>query len=58
LEDAGDVTSHHFDSHVSDFYGTATEYITEWIHPFNDLKCMSWVTLRKSHIWENVHKSL
>jgi hypothetical protein len=58
LEDAGDVTSHQFDSHVSDFYGTAVEYITEWIQPFNDLKCMSWVTLRKSHTWEDVHKSL
>jgi hypothetical protein len=34
LEDSGDVTSHQFDSHVSDFYGTAIEYITEWIHPF------------------------
>jgi hypothetical protein len=33
LEDEGDVTSHQFD-----FYGTAIEYITEWIHPFNDLK--------------------
>jgi hypothetical protein len=50
LEDAGDVTSHQFDSHVCDFYGTAIEYITEWIHPFNDLKCMSWIALRKSHL--------
>jgi hypothetical protein len=58
LEDAGDVTSHQFDSHANDFYGTAIEYITEWIHPFNSLKCMSWVTLRKSHTWEDVHKSL
>jgi hypothetical protein len=58
LEDAGDVTSHQFDSHVSDFYGTAIEYITEWIHSFSNLKCMSWVTLTKSHTWEDVHKSL
>jgi hypothetical protein len=58
LEDAGDVTSHQFDSHVSDFYGTAAEYIAEWIYAFNDLKCMSWVTLRKSHTWEDVRKSL
>jgi hypothetical protein len=58
LEDAGDVTSHQFDTHVSDFFGTATEYITEWIHPFKDLKCMSWVTLRKSHTWKDVHKPL
>jgi hypothetical protein len=49
LEDAGDVTSHQFDSHVSDVYGTGIEYITEWIHPFNDWKCMSWVTLWKRH---------
>jgi hypothetical protein len=55
LEDADDVTSHQFDSHVSDFYSTAIEYITDWIHPFNDAKCMS---LRKSHAWEDVHKSL
>jgi hypothetical protein len=28
-------------------------------NPFNDLKCISWVTLRKSHTWEDVvHKSL
>jgi hypothetical protein len=58
LENAGDVTSHLLDSHVNDFYGTVTEYITEWIHPFNDLKCMSWVTLRKRHTWEDIHKSL
>jgi hypothetical protein len=51
LEDAGDATSHYLDSHVSDFYTTEIEHITEWIHPFNDLKCMSWVTLRKkSHL--------
>jgi hypothetical protein len=58
LEDAGDVTSHQFDSHVSDFYGTAIEYIAACIYSFNDLKCMSWVTLRKSHTWEDVPKLL
>jgi hypothetical protein len=58
LEDAGDITSHQSDSHVTDIYGTTVEYITEWSRPFNDLKCMSWVTLRKRHTWEDVHKSL
>jgi hypothetical protein len=58
LEDAGDVTSHLLDSHVGDFYGTVIDYITERIHPFNDLKCMSWVILRKRHTWEDIHKSL
>jgi hypothetical protein len=32
--------------------------ISQWIHPLNYQKCMPWVTLRKSHFWENVHKSL
>jgi hypothetical protein len=58
LKDAGDVTSHQLDSHVSDFYGTATEYISEWINAFNDMKCMSWAILRKSHIWEDIHRSV
>jgi hypothetical protein len=40
LEDARDVTSQQFRSHVGGFYGTATEYITEWINPFDDLKWM------------------
>jgi hypothetical protein len=31
LEVAGNVTSHRFDTRVSDSYGTAIEYITEWI---------------------------
>jgi hypothetical protein len=29
-----------------------------FIHPFDDLKYISWVTLRKSHTWEDVHKLL
>jgi hypothetical protein len=39
-------------------YGAATEYVTEWIQPFIDLKCMAWVLLRKIHTWEDVFKSL
>jgi hypothetical protein len=30
----------------------------EWIHPLNDLKLMSQVTLHKNHISEDVRKSL
>jgi hypothetical protein len=58
LENASDVMSHQCDSHVSDFYGTAIECVTEWIYTFNGLMCMSGVTLRKSRILEDVHKSL
>jgi hypothetical protein len=40
---------------VGNFYGTKTKCITEWIHPLNDLKLMSWETLSKNHTWEDVH---
>jgi hypothetical protein len=52
MKDAGDVTLHQSYSH-----GTAIEYFMECIAPFEDLKCMSWATLRKSHTWEDIHKS-
>jgi hypothetical protein len=58
LEDAGDTSSYQFDFYVSDCYGTADENITEWINPFNNLKCMPCVTLSESHTWEDMHKSL
>jgi hypothetical protein len=56
LEDACNVKSQQFRFHVSGFYGTETEYITESIHPLNDLKWMSEVAFRKSHTRENVRK--
>lgn len=47
-----------FDAHVSGFHSTAMKHTAEWIYPFNDFKCMSWVTPRRSRAWEDVHKSL